>query len=99
MVAFLITAWKEILSVKKIMVDSRSITVYNYGSFYEIAFSEIKEIQKGKNKMIMTGNIPFTEGYTYSKLVLKNGKQLIISPDKFENYAEIMLFINNQVPH
>ena len=97
MLAFLIYIWKEILHVKKITLDSRGITVHNFNTWYQIEFSEIDKIQKGKNKIMMRGNIPFTDGYTYTDILLKDGKNLIISPDKFENYSEIMSFINSQV--
>jgi hypothetical protein len=96
MLISLVFLWKEILSAKKVVIDSNGIKIFNAQSVREIAFSEIDKIQKGKVKTMMNG-VPFSDGYTYSEIMLKRGKSLIISPDKYDNYPEIMAFINNQI--
>jgi hypothetical protein len=92
-----ILLWQEILSAKKVIVDLNGIKIFNAKSVREIAFSEIDKIQKGKVKMMMMKGVPFSDGYTYSEIILKQGKSVIISPDKYDNYLEIMVFINNQI--
>lgn len=92
-----ILLWQEILSAKKVIVDLNGIKIFNAKSVREIAFSEIDKIQKGKVKMMMMKGMPFSDGYTYSEIILKQGKSVIISPDKYDNYLEIMVFINNQI--
>ena len=77
--------WQEILSAKKVVVDLNGIKIFNAKSVREITFSEIDKIQKGKVKTMMKG-VPFSEGYTYSEIILKQGKSVIISPDKYDNY-------------
>lgn len=93
----LILLWKEIRNGKKIIVDTNGIKIYNVNSIREITFSEIDKIQKGKNRLMMTTDVPFSDGYTYSEIILKEGNSLIISPDKYDNYIEIMAFINKQL--
>lgn len=92
-----ILLWQEILSAKKVVVDLNGIKIFNAKSVREITFSEIDKIQKGKVKTMMMKGVPFSEGYTYSEIILKQGKSVIISPDKYDNYLEIMVFINNQI--
>lgn len=97
MVIFLVFLWNEILSAKKVVVDSNSIKIYNALSIREISYSEIDKIQKGKSQLMMMKGVPFSDGFTYSDIVLKQGKNIIISPDKYDNYLEIMAFINKQL--
>jgi hypothetical protein len=97
MVISLVALWNEILSGKKVVVNSKSIKIYNANSIREIAFSEITDIQKEKTKLMLIKGVPYSDGYTYSEIILKEGKRVIISPDKYDNYREIMEFINNQI--
>jgi hypothetical protein len=92
-----ILLWQEILSAKKVVVDLNGIKIFNAQSVREIAFSEIDKIQKGKVKTMLIKGVPFSDGYTYSEIILKQGENVIISPDKYDNYIEIMVFIDNQI--
>ena len=38
-----------------------------------------------------------TSGYFESMVILKNGKKILISPDSFENYQEIIACIRSHV--
>lgn len=96
-IIYLIIVWKETMDTKKIIVDSNGLKIYNVNSSYEISFSEIDTIQKEKSKTMLTRGVPLADGFTYSKIILKQGKTLIISPDKFDNYLEIMAFINSKI--
>lgn len=97
MLIYIISVWKGVMNPKKIIVNTNCIKVYNAKSSYEIAFSEVDKIQKEKTQIFRTHGVPLTDGFIYSKIILKQGKTLIISPDKFDNYTEIMAFINVQI--
>lgn len=97
MVIIYVLLWKEILNAKKIVVDSNGIKIYNARSVREVSFSDIDIIQKEKNQLMMMKGVPFSDGYTYSELFLKRGKSVIISPDKYGNYSEIMMFIDREL--
>ncbi len=95
-IIFLTVIWKEILKVTKVIVDSQGIKIYNYKSSLIIPFSEIEKIEKHKQKTFLNG-IQITNGYSYSELKLKTKPSIFISPDKFENYTEIMQSIKNNL--
>ena len=93
---FLFIVWQEVLSRKKIIVDSYGIKVYNAISLKEISFSEIQEIKIHKFR-IQLNPVPITDGYSYSEIIITRKPSLTISPEKFENYAEIMSAIKENL--
>jgi len=95
-IIFLIVIWKEIFKVTKVIVDSQGIKIHNYKSSKLILFSEIEKIEIHKAKTFING-IQITDGYSYSELKLKSKPSVVISPDKFENYIEIMQSIKNNL--
>jgi hypothetical protein len=95
-IIFLIYIWKEIFKVTKVIVDSQGIKIHNYKSSIMIPFSEIEKIETHQHKTIING-IQTTNGYFYSELKLKSKSSLVISPDKFENYTEIMQSIRRNI--
>ncbi len=62
-----------------------------------IPFKLISSIQQQRVKYRNTKGVKISEGHSISILKFENGKSLIISPDTFENYQEIMSAINRKV--
>ncbi len=62
-----------------------------------IPFKMISSIQQQRVKYRNTKGIYISEGHLISILKFENGKSLIISPDTFENYQEIMSAISRKV--
>jgi hypothetical protein len=62
-----------------------------------IAFDSISSLDRQKTRLRSTRGINISDGYHYSILQLKNGKTLIISPDNFENYTEIIEIIKSSI--
>ena len=83
----------RIVAVMKVGILADRLEMLSFfGNKTEFLFSEILKIDS--EKVVRTskaGNI--TDGFHLSVLVLKNGKSLVISPDEFENYNEIMAAI------
>lgn len=61
-----------------------------------IAFDSISSLDRQKTRPRSTRGINISDGYHYSILQLKNGKTLIISPDNFGNFTEIMEIIKSR---
>lgn len=55
-----------------------------------IPFIEIEDITIEKLRVSSLKGNPINDGYSFSTINLKKGKEIIISPDQFENYNEIM---------
>jgi hypothetical protein len=55
-----------------------------------IPFQSIMRIDIQKSKYKNTHGVDISEGFLYSIVYLTDGNSLIISPDSFENYSEIM---------
>ena len=62
-----------------------------------IAFDSISSVDRQKTRLRSTRGINISDGYHYSILHLKNGNTLIISPDNFENYIEIIEVIKSKI--
>lgn len=95
-VIFLFTIWQELVRSQKIIVDEKGIEIYHAMSSNRISFSEIDEILTHKFKMSMS-TIQITDGYTYSEIILKQKNSVIITPEKFDNYLEIMSAIKSNL--
>ncbi|WP_318639997.1 hypothetical protein [Flavobacterium ardleyense] len=80
----------RIVAVMKVNIVEDRIEIFSlFGKKTEIFCIDIVKIES--EKVVLTskaGNI--TDGFHISILLLKNGKHIIISPDEFENYNEIM---------
>lgn len=83
----------RIIAVIKVCVLADKLEMVSFfGKKTEVLFSDILKIYT--EKVVRTnkaGNI--TDGFHLSVLVLENGERLVISPDEFENYSEIMAAI------
>lgn len=91
-VLLLLLIYRIVVVMKVCILADRLEMLSFFGKKTEIFFSDITKIEAEKS--IQTaggGNI--TDGYHYSILIVKNGKTLVISPDEFENYNEIMAAI------
>ena len=62
-----------------------------------IPFKIISNIQQQKVRYRNTRGVNISDGHSISILKFENGKSLIISPDNFENYQEIMSAINGKL--
>lgn len=60
-------------------------------------YNSILRIDRQKTRGRDTRGINLTDGYHYSILKFENGKSLIISPDYFENYIEIIDTIKSNI--
>lgn len=95
-IIFLIVIWKEIFKVTKVIVDSSGIKIYNYKSSTLIPFSEIENIIIHREKTFING-VQITNEYSYSELKLKSKPSVLISPNQFEYYLEIMQSIRSNL--
>lgn len=91
-VLLLLLIYRIVVVMKVCILADRLEMLSFFGNKTEVLFSEILKIDS--NNVAMTNKAEnSTDGYHYSVLVLKNGKTLVISPDEFENYNEIMAAI------
>lgn len=92
---FLIFASFEILKIFKLKVTDKGIEkiLLVSGQRQFIPFEFIIGIKKERVRM-RTKSGALTDGYIISILQLKNNKKLIVSPDNFENYRDLMIAIN-----
>lgn len=85
-------------SLSKIIVSDKGIRKISIISGIEefIPFSSIENIQRQRIQGMsnMTGQI--TDGYYETLINLRNKKKLLITPDHFENYQEIIKAIRNR---
>ena len=83
----------RIVAVMKVCILADKLEMLSFfGNKTEVLFSDILQIDS--EKVVRTskaGNI--TDGFHLSVLALKNGETLVISPDEFDNYNEIMVAI------
>ena len=83
----------KIVAVMKVCILADKLEIVSFfGKKAEVLFSDILKIDS--DKVARTNKAEnSTDGYHYSLLLLKNGKRLVISPDEFENYSELMAAI------
>lgn len=62
-----------------------------------IPYNSILRVDRQKARQRDTRGINLTDGYHFSILKFENGSSLIISPDNFENYTEIMEAIKRNI--
>lgn len=94
-IMFVISAIFQIINLKsvyKIMISNEGITkayiISRQSEF--IPFSNIKNTQLNHVRGTWTDAGQITEGYYESVIILKNNKILLITPDYFENYKELI---------
>lgn len=94
---FLCAAW-DFFKIFKLIVTDQGIekVVLISGRKQCIPFTSITSLKK--QKITMQGKAgQITNGYTISILELENNKTLVISPDIFENYNDIMVVIKSKL--
>ncbi|WP_396193145.1 hypothetical protein [Flavobacterium sp.] len=64
---------------------------------YEIAFTDILNVERYKTSLKDTRLINISDGYYFSVIKLENEEDLIISPDYYENYNEMIEFIKSKI--
>lgn len=97
-ISFLLYVSLDLFEIFKLIITDKGIEKILLISKRKqfIPFKDIIGIKKHKIRMrTKSGNL--TDGYSVSILQLVNGKTLIISPDNFENYNDIMLVIKNNL--
>jgi|GEM_PF-877587 hypothetical protein len=95
---FLIYAALDLFEIFRLTVTETGIekTLIISGRKQTIPFKSIISVKKQRIRM-RTKSGDLTDGYSVSVLKLENNKSLIISPDNFENYKDIMLAIRNKL--
>lgn len=94
---FLCAAW-DLFKVFKLIITDQGIEkiLLISGRKKFVPFTSIIGLKK--RKITLQGKSgKLTDGYSVSILQLENKKSLVISPDIFENYNEIMLVVKNNV--
>jgi hypothetical protein len=86
-IIFLIIEIFLILTLRTISVTDKGI-VFKY-----LFFNKSKIVQYDRR----SGSIPISDGYHFSALNLFDGKQEIISPDKYDNYSDIINAIRSNM--
>lgn len=88
----------NLLETFKLIITDQGIVKISIisGRKREIPFSSIVNLKKQKIRM-QTKSGHLTDGYTLSILTLDNNSRLIISPDDFTNYNEIMTAIKSKM--
>ena len=88
----LLIIYRVVVVMKICILADKLVMLSFFGNKTEVLFSEILKIDS--SNVAMTNKAEnSTDGYHYSVLLLKNGKRLVISPDEFDNYNEIMAAI------
>jgi hypothetical protein len=96
-ICFIIAGSLDYLKLTKIIVKQKEIEVYEFFKNKTIIkYSEIDRIER--HKVIQQSDTgPITDGYFVSEVILLDGNSFILSPDKFENYIEIILSIKDNL--
>lgn len=95
---FTITSTFDLLKITKLIVTKQNLEIY---SFFQskpkiIEFSEIKKVER--RRIVHQGRAgQIGDGYHVSDVFFKKGKRITISPDKFENYLELIQKIKNNL--
>jgi hypothetical protein len=92
-IIFLISVWRDGKTLQRIAVNELGITIKDFKSATEICFTEIEQINKHAIKSYING-VQISDGYSLSEIIIKEKPSIVISPEKFENYVEIMAAIN-----
>ncbi|MGE6355140.1 hypothetical protein ACQKCJ_14830 [Flavobacterium sp. NPDC079362] len=96
--AFLIYASPDLFKICKLTITETGIekTMAITGQKKFIPFETIYMIKKGKIKLQNRGGAAISDGFYFSTLILDNKENIIISPDHYENYKEIIMTIKNR---
>jgi hypothetical protein len=98
-IIFLIIEIFLILTLRTISVTDKGI-VFKYLFFNKskiVQYDTILNIEIVRAQQRRSGSIPISDGYHFSALNLFDGKQEIISPDKYDNYSDIINAIRSNM--
>ena len=86
-------------SVKSLIVTSKGITTISFLSESKefIPFSDIENIKTDWTNGMYSDVGQITEGYHESIITLKNGEILLLTPDYYENYDRMIVFIRANI--
>lgn len=89
----------KLSSVNEITVSEKGIerTTLASSKIEFIPFSSILRVQTERVQGSYSRAGQISTGYFESKLYLENGEELLISPDHFENYQELIVAIREKV--
>ncbi len=89
---FLVYVSTDLLKVSSLKIMEKGIekTSLIFRTKKYIPYSSILSVDRQKTRQRDTRGINLTDGYHFSVLKLENNRSLIISPDCFENYMEII---------
>lgn len=96
--AFLIYVSPDLFKICTLTINENGIekTIVITGQKQFIPFETINFIKKGKIKLQNRGGANISDGFHFSTIILDNKKSLIISPDHYENYKDIMFAIESK---
>lgn len=90
--AFLIYVAPDLFKICKLTITETGIekTMVITGKKKFIPFETINIIKKEKIKLQNRGGAAISDGFYFSTLILDNKEKIIISPDHYENYKDLM---------
>jgi len=97
--AFLISVSIDLFKVFTLSITENGIekTSLIFKTKKYIPFDSILNLERQKTVQRNTRGVNISDGYHVSVLKTKAGKQLIISPDSFENYDSLILAIKTNL--
>lgn len=97
-ILFFFFAALDLLRTFKLIITDQGIEkiLLISGQKQYIPFTSIIGIERRKIRM-QTKSGYLTDGYSISIIKLENNRTLVVSPDNFENYDEIMFAIKNKL--
>lgn len=87
----------DFLRLTKVVVGQEKLEIQSFFiKNMSVSFNEIKSIER--HKIVQWSDAgQITDGYHLSEIILSNQLSIIISPDKFENYSELISEIKNKL--
>lgn len=91
----------KLSSVNEIIVSEKGIkkTTLASSKIDFIAYSSILRVQTERIQGSYSRGGQITTGYFESIIYFENGEEMLISPDHFENYQELIVAIRDKVVH
>lgn len=95
---FLVYVSYDLLKLYKLTITEKGIDkVFIFSNQKEhISFNSILSIEQERTR-IKSSRGYVTDGYFYNILELKNGESLLISPDRFENYNDLITAVRDNL--
>jgi hypothetical protein len=96
---FLVYVSIDVLKVFSLNIEENGIekTSLLFRTKHSFTFDSVLSIERQKTIQRNTRGVNISDGYHISVLKFKTGKSLIISPDSFENYEELMFAIKSNL--